>query len=71
MLDGPTSFRNETLGLFCKVLRTPHHFTLPYCPRSNGAVEILGKELLRVFRALLSELQMNQADWPQLIPNDT
>lgn len=66
--DGPTHFKNETVRLVCEGLRVPHHFTLPYCPWSNGAVERLGKELLRVFRAVLSELQMRHDEWPDLLP---
>lgn len=54
--DGPTHFQNESLRLLAKGLCTPHHFTLPYCPWSNGAVGRLRKELLRIARALLSEL---------------
>eukprot|EP00171_Calliarthron_tuberculosum_P003723 IDg3723t1 len=68
MSDGPTHFKNETLRLVTKTLRTPHHFTLPYCPWSNGAVERLGRELLRVARALLSELQMRSDAWPDILP---
>lgn len=48
---------NATLRMLDKGLRTPHHFTLPYFPWSNGAIERLGKELLRVARSILSELQ--------------
>lgn len=46
----------------------PHHVTLPYCPWSNGAVERLGKELLRVARSVLSELKMRASDWPDILP---
>ena len=49
--DGPTHFRNDTMRLISKGLRVPHRFTFPYCPWSNGAIERLGKELLRVARA--------------------
>ena len=45
-----------------------HHFTLPYTPGSDGAVERLGKELLRVFRSIVSELQMRFEEWPDLLP---
>lgn len=54
MSDGPSHFKNETVRLLTKGLRTRHHFTLAYFPRSNGAVKRLGKELLRVARARLS-----------------
>ena len=55
MSDGRTNFKNETIRLVSKGLKVPHHFTLPYCPWSNGAVERLGKELIRISRAVLSE----------------
>ena len=68
MSDGPTHFKNETLRLVAKGLKAHHHFTLAYCPWSNGAVERLGRELLRVVRSVLSELQMDKKEWPDLIP---
>ena len=37
-------------------------------PWSDGAVERLGKELLRVFRSIVSELQMRFEEWPDLLP---
>lgn len=42
MSNGPTHFCTETVRFDCKGLKVPHHFTLPYTPRSNGAVERLG-----------------------------
>lgn len=68
MSYGPTHFRNETIRLVSKALATPHHFTLPYCPWSNGPVKRLGRELLLVLRETLSELQMDNNEWPDLIP---
>lgn len=64
MSDGPTHFRNETVRLVGKGLKFPHHFKLPYKPWSTGAVELLCKELLRVFRAIVSELQIPLDEWP-------
>lgn len=68
MFDGPTHFKNETMRLVSKGLTTAHQFTLPYCPWSNEAVESLGRELLRIFRSVLSELQLNQTEWTDLLP---
>ena len=68
MSDGPTHFKNETVRAVTRGLKVPHHFTLPYTPWSNGAVERLGKELLRVFRSIVSELQMKFEEWPDLLP---
>ena len=65
--DGPTHLRNETMRLISKGLRVPHHFTLPYCPWSNGAIERLGKEFLRVARAVTAELQIAFDEWPEIL----
>ena len=54
------SLREQTVG--------SHHFTLAYCPRSNGTVEVVCRELLRATRALLSELKLPQKCWPDVIP---
>lgn len=51
--DRPTYFKNETLRLVSKSLQLPHHFTLPHFSRSNGAVERLRKELLRLCSSLI------------------
>lgn len=68
MSDVPTHFRNETISLVEKGLKVPHHFTLPYCPWSNGDIERLGRELVRTFRAVLSELKSKNNEWPDLLP---
>lgn len=68
MSDGPSHFRNETMRLLSKGMRCKHHFTQAYCPWSNGSIERLGKEILRVARALISELQLNNKSWPDIIP---
>ena len=68
MSDGGSHFRNDTVRLLTKALRVPHDFTLPYTSWSNGAVERLGREVLRVFRATLSELRLPSKKWPALVP---
>lgn len=68
MSGGPSNLRNETLHLLAKGLRTPHEFTLPNFPWSNGAVERLGKGILRVAREVLSEFQQRPDEWTQLVP---
>ena len=68
MSDGPTHFKNETVRAVTRGLKVPHHFTLPYTPWSNSAVERLGKEILRALRSIVSELQTKFEDWPDLLP---
>lgn len=68
MSDGPTHFKNETIRILTKSLKVPHHFTLPYNPCSNGAVERLGKELVRTMRTMVSEFRMDFKEWPDVLP---
>lgn len=49
-------------------LHVNHYFTHPYCPWSNGTVEVVCRELQRVLRALQSELKLPRTEWPRLIP---
>ena len=44
-----------------------HNFMLLCTSWSNGAVERLGKEAFKVFRANLSELKMDMIEWPSLV----
>ncbi len=60
MTDSVSHFQNETFRLVFRGLKTNHHFTLPYTQWSYGVIERLNKEVLRIFRALLSELRMDQ-----------
>lgn len=56
MSDSPRHFKNETVRLDSTGLRLRDHFTLPYLPWNNGAVERLGKEILHVFCSVASAL---------------
>lgn len=66
--DGPSHFESETVRLILKGLKAPHHFTVPCCPWSNGGIELVGKELLRTFRVVLSEPQLPSSKCPDLLP---
>ena len=50
------------------MLGIDHHITLPYCPWSNGSVEVVGKDLLWTLRALCSEFEANVDEWDLLLP---
>ena len=66
--DRGSHFKNELIRILRESYRTSHHFTLAYCPWSNGTVEVVCRELLRATRALLSEFQLNQKCWPSVLP---
>lgn len=56
-----------TMGVKNQV-KASHHFTLAYCPWSNGTVEVVCRELLRACRAILSEFQLPHTAWPSIMP---
>jgi len=64
--DQGSHFKNSVMRSLNRELHAQHNFTTPYCPQSNGTVEIVCKEVLRAFRALLSEFRMKSREWPTL-----
>lgn len=68
MSDGGCHFKKVTVRKLARGLKRPHHFTLPYIPWSNGAVERLGREVLRHFRTIMSELELPFPEWTDIVP---
>eukprot|EP00737_Agarophyton_chilense_P000533 gb/GEZJ01000595.1/.p1 GENE.gb/GEZJ01000595.1/~~gb/GEZJ01000595.1/.p1 ORF type:complete len:370 (-),score=37.03 gb/GEZJ01000595.1/:420-1529(-) len=66
--DKGSYFKNKLMNLIADALKSKHHFTLPYCPWSNGSVEVVCRELLRTCRAVLSEFQLSRSAWPSVLP---
>ena len=66
--DQGTHFKNTVIESLKDKLRSSHHFTLPYCPWSNGTVEVVCRELTRAMRALLSEYSLPFTLWPSVLP---
>jgi IS30 family transposase len=60
-------FKNEAVQRVQKVLKAKHHFTTANCPWSNGTIEFACKQVIRAFRAVLSELMMYADEWPEVI----
>lgn len=65
--DGPNHFKNESVRLVSKGLKTPYHFNLQYCPLSNFAEERLDEQI-HVLQSVISEVQMDNKEWLDLIP---
>jgi IS30 family transposase len=65
--DQGTHFKNQVIEHLRKQLGAHHHFTIAYCPWSNGTVEVVNRLLLRCIKALLSERKMQEAEWPKLL----
>jgi hypothetical protein len=48
-------------------LKAKHHFITANCPRLNGTIESTCKQVIRAFRAVLSELKMYADEWPEVV----
>jgi hypothetical protein len=66
--DRGSHLKNEVVRSLREKTRGLHHFTLAYCPWSNGTVERVCRELLRATRALLSEFKLPPEAWPSVLP---
>lgn len=66
--DRGTHFKNVLMAEIARQLGIQQHFTIAYCPWSNGTVERANKEILRVLRVMLSETKLNMTEWHALLP---
>ena len=66
--DGATHYINEVLKDISERTSTKHHVTVAYSPWANGTVETMMSQILKVFRAILSEWRMPIEHWPVLVP---
>jgi hypothetical protein len=61
-------FKNQIMLCLQKKLKAKHHFTTAHCPWANGTIESACKQVIRVSRALLSDLKMSVDDWDKVVP---
>ena len=66
--DQGSHFLNETVAEIKDRTKAQHHFTLPYCPWSNGTVEVVCRELKKITRALLNEFKLATTMWKSTLP---
>ena len=66
--DRGSHFKNKVILTLAKTYDIKQRFTLPYCPWSNGAVEIVNRSLRRVLRTAILEQDLQTEEWPYLLP---
>ena len=64
--DQGTHFKNQVITELQHQLGAHHHFTTARCPWANGTVEVVMRQLLRLFRACLSEWRLPVDRWPDV-----
>jgi hypothetical protein len=65
--DRGSYFKNEVVQQVQKELKAKHHFTTANCPWSNDTIESACKQVIRAFRAVLSELKLYSDEWPEVV----
>ena len=66
--DQGSNFKNQVMEYLAKSLGAKHNFSTPYVPWSNGTVESVCKQALRVMHAFMSEFKVTETDWPSTVP---
>jgi hypothetical protein len=65
--DRGSHVKNEVLRRVQKEPKANHHYTTAHFPWSNGTIESACKQVIRAFRAVLSELKMYADEWPEVV----
>ena len=50
--DKGSHFKNKVVGELNDILKTKYHFTTAYSPKSNGTVERVNREIMKVLEVL-------------------
>ena len=66
--DKGSHFKTKVVAELNDVLKTKHHFTTAYSPKSNGTVERVNREIVTVLRSLVSEVKITWNEWASLLP---
>jgi len=66
--DKGSHFKNKVVAELNDILKTKHHFTTVYSPKSNGTVERVNREIMKILRSLVSEFKISWNEWVTLVP---
>ena len=67
--DQGTHFKCKILTQLAKYFDCKHHFTLAYCPWSNGTVERANRDIKALLKIIGRETKLSIAkEWPYLLP---
>jgi hypothetical protein len=66
--DKSYHFKNKVVAELNDIFKTKHHFTTAYSPKSNGTVERVNGEIMKVLRSLVSEFKISWNELASLLP---
>ena len=68
--DGGSHFVNQLVEALVTRFRSVHHIILtPYAPWANGVIERVNREILLLWKVLLGETFLEEANWRTLRPH--
>lgn len=65
--DRGTHFKNQVMDSLAKILGVRHHFVAPYSPWANGTVEVVNRDISKIFRTLLSSRRLHEENWLEVL----
>jgi transposase InsO family protein len=65
--DRGSHFKSEVVKEVQREFKAKHHFTTANCPWSNRTIKSACKQVIRAFRAVLSELKIYADEWPEVV----
>ena len=66
--DGGTHFDCSLISVLTRRFRSRHHITTAHSPWANGIIERVNRELIRLWKVLISEVGLSQQEWATLRP---
>ena len=62
--DQGTHSKNQVMTELAERFKIQHHFTTALISFSNGTIERINRDIIKVFRALLKEWNLDLEFWP-------
>lgn len=66
--DTASYFKNGTLAKLTNLLGIDHRYAVANSPWTNGSMESIMKEILRIFKVLLVDYRCSVNDWERFVP---
>ena len=66
--DNGTHFTSKVVEHLSRLYNVSHHFTVPYCPWSNGSVERANRDIKALLKVILKEAKLPEYNWPFILP---
>ena len=66
--DNGSHFTAKVVEQLSRSFDIQHHFTVPYCPWSNGSVERANRDIKALLKVVLKSAKYPEYCWPYVLP---